>query len=841
MVRAVLCGFAAGTWALQQSAELPSRLGLSIGVVLLALFTLAAGVLHRIQWPWGKVLLILCAALIAGYSWAAWRAQIRLAWALPIELERRDIKAVGIIASVPLSDTRRTRFVFKIEQSDPAVPLMPRLVQLSWYAQAGTLPVRIRPGECWMFTIRLVRPHGNANYHAADLEASMLERNLRATGYVREQPAPQRMAGRASGLLMALERWRDRQHLRIYEVLAHAPHTEVVSALAIGLQTGISADDRQRFTRTGTNHLVAISGLHISLVAGFAAALAGWLWRHSCFIGDHWPLWLAAPRVAAVAGAAAGLLYAGLAGFGIPAQRALLMLLIVALSFASARRVAVSVVLAWALAVVVAIDPWATITAGCWLSFGAVAVILLAASAGRMAYSKAADKAAKEMNASILSIRGIYAWGVYRWRRLLATFTASARIQGAVSLGLIPLTALWFAQVPLLSPLANAFAIPWVSFLVTPLVLLGALLPAPLDALILKVAHALLMVLAKVLDVIAAPSWALYSIRTPDVLALAFAAFGMGWSLMLPGWPLRGAAPLLFLPLALPLSSAPTEGEFRITVLDVGQGAATLIETAHHRLLFDTGPRYDMTADAGQRIVLPFLRARGIEQLDALVISHADNDHAGGARAVLTELPVARMRASLPPKHALWRQARAQQVRDLAACHAGESWLWDGVRFTMLWPNETNERRGLTRAATKSGKARGGREARNEVSCVLHISNSHHAALLPGDIEAREERALLTHNPAALSATLLLAPHHGSRTSSTAGFLAAVAPRETVFQVGYRNRFKHPNAAVVARYQAHGSNLHRSDHDGAVQFETAGAEFFVERYRTAHRRYWMGR
>ncbi|BBO59980.1 DNA internalization-related competence protein ComEC/Rec2 [Mycoavidus sp. B2-EB] len=836
MVRVALVCFAAGTWALQQSAELPSLWGLCIGVASLSLWAVAPRVLHRMQWPRGRTLWLMCAAFLAGYSWAAWRAQLRLAYTLPLEFERRDIKATGIIASVPLTDARRTRFIFKIEQSDPTAPFMPRLVQLSWYAQAGLTPVRLRPGERWTFTVRLVRPHGNANYHAADLEASMLERNLRATGYVREHPTPQRRLGHANSLLIMLEGWRDRQHRRINEVLGNAPHTGIVSALALGLQMGISPDDRQRFTRTGTNHLVAISGLHISLVAGFAAALASWLWRRSCWIGKDWPLWLAAPRVAAVAGAGAGFLYAGLAGFGVPAQRALLMLLIVGISFLSARRVAASAVLAWALAVVVTLDPWALTSAGCWLSFGAVAVILLAASASRVTHSESVDQVAKVKVGRQWSIASIHRRLTSQWHRMLLGFKTAAQIQVAVSLGLIPLTALWFAQVPLLSPLANAFAIPWVSFLVTPLVLIGMVVPAPLDIFALQAAHACLVVLAAVLDVIAAPSWALYSLRTPDALALAFAALGIGWSLLLPGWPLRGAAPLLFLPLAVPPSSAPAEGEFRMTVLDVGQGAAALIETAHHRLLFDTGPRYDVTSDAGQRIVMPFLRARGIKQLDALVISHADTDHAGGARTVLAELPVVRMRASLVPKHPLWRQARAQHVKDSAECRAGESWVWDGVTFTMLWPDEKSKRGTPLKASQKNR----GRELRNQVSCVLHVSNTHHAALLPGDIEAREERALLAQQPAALSATILLAPHHGSRTSSSADFLAAVAPRDAVFQVGYRNRFKHPNAGVVARYQAYGITLHRSDQDGAVQFQSAGTEIFVERYRTARRRYWMG-
>jgi competence protein ComEC len=285
---------------------------------------------------------------------------------------------------------------------------------------------------------------------------------------------------------------------------------------------------------------------------------------------------------------------------------------------------------------------------------------------------------------------------------------------------------------------------------------------------------------------------------------------------------LRWAAPLTWLPLLWPAPEAPRPGEFRLTVLDVGQGAAALIETARHRLLFDTGPGLE-AGDAGKRIVLPYLQAHGVATLDALIISHGDSDHAGGARAVLGGVRVGHMLGSLSAGHALWREAR-QRGATVAPCAAGQAWQWDGVDFEVLWP-ETEEALGQG----------------NHASCVLRVAGAAHAAMLAGDIDARAERALAARYGAGLRASVLLAPHHGSKTSSTEVFLDLVAPRQAVFQVGYRNRFKHPHGPVVGRYEAHGVMLSRSDRDGAVRFLTDGAALRVERYRSVRHRYWMGR
>jgi competence protein ComEC len=513
----------------------------------------------------------------------------------------------------------------------------------------------------------------------------------------------------------------------------------------------------------------------------------------------------------------------------VPAQRAWWMLLVAALARLSRCQTGASTVLAWALGMVVLIDPWAVASPGFSLSFGAVAALVLAS--GQEPASAAASPRRETQTVDHAGAR----WGLGRSAPRMRLFLhacgmrlcALLRLHWAVTLALVPLSVAWFAQIPLLSVPANLLAIPWVSFFVTPAVLLGVALPAPLDALALRAAHLGLDQLAAYLDILAAPGWGLWRLPIPEPLPFGLALLGVLWWLAPRGWPLRHWAGCLWLPLLWPANSAPAPGEFRVTVLDVGQGGAALVETAHHRLLFDTGSG-PSAGDAGARVVVPYLQGRGFAALDLLAISHGDSDHAGGALAVLQALRVSSLRASLPPAHRLWAQAQAAGVKDAAPCGAGQHWQWDGVTLAFLWPD--------------SGADPG---APNQTACVLKVSNAAHAALLSADIEAAAEGALTARaaasEPAQLRADILLAPHHGSKTSSTPDFLAAIVPRHVVFQVGYRNRFHHPDARIVARYAARDALTYRSDRDGAVQFETSAQALEVQRYRVTHQRYWMGR
>jgi competence protein ComEC len=848
-VRVVLLGFALGVWCLQQQGALPGGIGWA---------ALAAAFCGACAWAcaggracarWRAVALPL-AAFVFGFAYAALRADMRLRTQLPPAYEGRNIEVTGFVRGLPSIGAGSTRFLFESESNDAGLNDFPRIVQLSWLALDGggkpaeAPPPELRAGQRWVLTVRLKRPHGNANFGLRDAEASLLARNIRATGYVANASAARKLPRDASGIALTLDRWRAHLRERIGAALGDAPHRGIVVALAVGAQDGIRDDDWTLMRATGTSHLVAISGLHIAFVAGLAAALAGFLWRRVRWRGVPLSLCVAAPKAAAAGGALFAAVYAGLAGFNVPAQRALWTLVFAAIAFLGGRRPASSLVLAWALALVLFVDPWAVTAAGFWLSFCAVAAILLATAAhGRRASrwrgegsdgagggaephapvgagsgpdGEAAVRAVTRSRSSVLRRAGLIAW------RLRTRIASGARVQYAVTIGLAPLTAYWFSQIPLVGPLANAVAIPWVSVLVTPAVLAGVLLPAPLDAFAYRAAHGLLTLMCDVLVWLASPAWALWRLPQPDAFALAAAAAGVAWALAPRGWPLRFAAPLAWLPLVFPAPHAPPPGTFRLTALDVGQGSSIVVETARHTLLFDAGPGPEST-HAGERIVAPYLAAEGIATLDALVVSHSDSDHAGGAQAVIEDVRVMQLLGSLAPRHPLWDAARARGGEALR-CAAGQRWNWDGVEFAMLWPD----------AHALAGKP-------NAQSCVLKVTSAQgRSALLTGDIEADVERELLRRDAAALQADVLVVPHHGSRTSSTEPFLDSVGPLVAVFQVGYRNRFRHPHPGVFERYRLRAIELARSDGDGAARVEVSSA-ITLERFRQARARYWMDR
>ncbi|KQQ86342.1 DNA internalization-related competence protein ComEC/Rec2 [Massilia sp. Leaf139] len=781
-MRSTILGFAAGAAFLQTRAALPAGWQVAVCFVLaLALLLASRGAVR------GAV-----AGTLAGFAWAAFAAHMALASELDKADEGRDIEVVGTVAKLPHDFGQGMRFQFAVERVlTPAADVPPTLA-LSWYRAEGDT-VALRPGERWRLRLRLQRPHGNANPHGFDYEAWLLGQGIRATGYVRAAPTNKRLDEFVFSAGHLVERGRDLLRGRILALLPDQPYAGVIVALVVGDQRGIEQPDWDVFNRTGVSHLVAISGLHITMVAGLAALAVSWLWRRSFFTGAQLPLLLPAQKVAALGGALAALLYVLLAGYGVPAQRTLYMLAVVAFSLWLGRLTSVSHILCLALGLVVLLDPWAVLWAGFWLSFGAVGVILYAG-----------------LGRSNGTLRG--------WR---ASLLLAARTQYAVTLGLVPLTLLLFSQVSLVGPVANALAIPVVSFVVTPLALFGSLLPAPLAGPVLWCAHLALAGLAQVLDWLAALPLAVWSAPAPPPWLFALALLGTAWMLAPRGWPQRWAGAAAWLPLFLLQPVQPAPGRFSVTAFDVGQGMALLVETAQHRLLYDTGPRYAPGQDAGGRVILPYLRARGIRRLDLLVVSHSDLDHVGGAATVLAAMPVAGVSSSLGEGHPVVAAA-ARHMR----CDAGQRWEWDGVVFEMLHPDPAS----YADAGLKA----------NARSCTLRISAGGRALLLAGDIEAAQEAALLRADPERLRADVLLAPHHGSGTSSTPAFLAAVRPAIGVFQVGHRNRYRHPKQEVFERYAELSIARLRTDEAGAIRFEF-GAQIDVREYRREHPRYWYGR
>lgn len=868
MVTIAWCAFAVGAWILQQCAQLPSMVDGAAWLAAPLLLSAAAvgGIRHGASGPrvarlcrWLSVAALASSALAAGYDWAAWRAVRRLQSVLPLALEQQVLEVTGVVRGLPQAQSYGTRFVFQVSRyawmrvpparhrpaakSDPdpasypgpmqrlpadlSAGLPPQLpahlppqLLLTWYrdSRAGGAPLpHLQAGERWRFAVRLRRPHGTANEFGFDREQWLLERDLRATGTVQPLPVPCRLGLRGgftpAALSDTVDRLRARLGLRIETVLAGAPHAGVVVALATGAQTAISLDDKARFTGTGTNHLVAISGLHVGIVAGLCAWLASRLWRVAARIGLALPLLWPAPYVGALSGLLAAAGYIALAGFGVPAQRAWWMLAAGAATVIGGRQGGAASALAWALGMIVLCDPWAVAAPGLALSFGSVSAVLLAV-AGARRRRPALGPAGLELRLAVRLAARVRDGVVH-----------ALSLHGRVSVALVPLGALWFAQVPLVGIPANLLAIPWVSLLVTPLVLLGVVSPAPLDAWAYRLANLLIGWLSGYFDLLRLLPGALWHVAEPGPVEVALALTGVVWWLLPRGWPLRRYGLLLMTPLLWTHRALPAAGEFRLTVLDVGQGGATLIETAHHSMLFDAGPGPE-SSDAGARVVVPFLQAHGLGRLDLLMISHGDSDHAGGAAAVLGAIDVARLRASVPSGHRLWQQAAAAGLADQGLCRAGTRWVWDAVRFEVVWPDRAPDP-----------------DAPNLTACVLRVSNAAHAALLPADIEASSEHALVARmasQGASLKAELLLAPHHGSKTSSSTTFLDAIAPREVMFQVGYRNRFHHPSPSVVTRYRVRGVASFRSDADGEVRFETRHGMLDAAAYRVWHRRYWMG-
>lgn len=765
-----LLAFAGGVLLLQQLAVLPTPTFLGLG--LLAGMGLVASGRQSLRWA---------GAFLLGLAWAGGMAHWRLADALPTEWEGREIEVEGVITDLPQGFERGTRFTFAVARADAPVPSR---IALAWYRPAPEedevgdvetatttgLPLP-KAGERWRFVVRLKRPHGSVNPHGFDYEGWLFERGIRATGYVRKSALTARL-GREEGIAAAIGQMREAVRLRLGRTLPDHAYAGVLAALAIGDQQAISPELWRLFAATGITHLMSISGLHVTMVGALLAWLANFLWRRSIRLPLRWP----AQKVAAVAGLAGAFAYALLAGFGVPAQRTLVMLAVATAALLSGRAIAAPRVLGTALVLVLLADPWAVLSAGFWLSFGAVALLFYIVTGG-------------------LPRHWLIEW---------------LRAQWAITLGLIPLLLALFQQFSLVSPLANALAIPLVSLLVTPLALLGSL---PGMSWALSLAHALLVPLIDFLAWLGSGPGVLWQQHAPPAWAVVLGLLGVLWLLLPRGFPVRWLGAVLCLPLLLVFPPRPGSGELWLTVLDVGQGQAVHIQTATHDLMFDAGPDFGGAADAGSRILVPYLRAVGVNRLDRLIVSHADRDHAGGMDSLQAAVPIGELLTSIEKSALAGRR-----------CEDGESWEWDGVRFRLLHPVVSDY---------------AARRSTNAMSCVLQIETAHGGVLIPGDIEGAAEAELLARHGAALQSGVLVAPHHGGKRTSSPAFILAVVPREVVFSAGYRNRFGHPVDAVVERYRTAGALIHRTDQAGAVRVRLGPEGTVVTHERERQRRYWQ--
>lgn len=669
-----------------------------------------------------------------GLSWGCANAQWALDDRLPPALDGETRWVEGRVTGLPRHDDGVVRFELTDIQSRRT--RLPRQMRLAWY---GGPPVN--SGERWRLAVKLKRPVGLLNPQAFDYQAWLLAQHIGATGTVK---AGERLAS-------AHWAWRDGIRQRLLAVDAQG-RSGALTALVLGDGAGLSREDWQVLQDTGTVHLLVISGQHIGLLAGAVYLLIAGLARFGL-----WPSrlpWL--PWACGLAFAAA-LGYGMLAGFEVPVRRACLMLGLVLLWRLRFRHLGAWWPLLLALNGILLLEPLASLRPGFWLSFAAVAILIFTFG-GRL--------------------------GPWRWWQ---TWT---RAQWLIAIGLCPLLLALGLPISLSGPLANLFAVPWISLVVLPPALLGTLLlPVPyVGETLLWLAGGLIDWWFKGLGLVSGqvPAWVPMAVPP---WAWAIGAIGAFLLLLPRGVPMRPLGwPML---LILVFSPRPMlqEGRAEVWQLDVGQGLAILVRTRHHTLLYDAGPRFG-ELDQGERVVLPALRKLGVKDLDLMLISHAHADHAGGARAVAKGLPVKQVVSGEPSELPVELQAER--------CESGRQWTWDEVDFQLWhWPLAGDS---------------------NQNSCVLLIEANGERLLLSGDIDAAAERALLD-SPLALPTDWLQAPHHGSRSSSSKALLDVLQPKGALISRGQGNSFGHPHPTVIARYQKRGMAIYDSAEHGAIRLQ----------------------
>lgn len=715
--------------------------------------------------------------IVLGFSWTWYIAQQQWQQILPLNLAQKTLIAQGVITSVPEQLNQAERFQFKMQQIslNGIVQKNPGLVRLTW---EGQVP-RLQSGDHWQLNLRLKPPHATLNPGAFDYEAWLFSHHIHAQGYVVAYANNQLLQRKKTSS------WLNQTRQQITEAiqtdLKNNPYTGFVTALAVGIRDQITPEQWQTMQNTGTNHLMAIAGLHIGIVAGFTFFLLGFIWRRS----EKLMLIIPTPIASATAAVMAAFLFSALAGFSLPTQRAVIMLMVFMLAVLLRRHlppwhayfIALLLVLLW--------EPLASLDPSFWLSFSAVALI-------------------------IYSVRDFPHQPTIKNKLYYFLY-----IQWILAVGLIPLTLIFFQEISLAGFIANMIAIPLIGFIVLPLCLIGVILWPMSNFLAAKVWLLAAMICSlgwPFITKIGQIEWLQWHGNLNHVVTLIILMLGI-LALLQPKlsyWRYLGV--LGFLPIFFWPVAKPQAGQVWFTLLDVGEGLASVVQTQHHVLIYDTGPRFSPSDDAGKSVVIPFLRTRHIKTIDIMVISHSDEDHSGGAVSILHELPVKQILTSIP---SLFPNTTAKN------CIAGEKWNWDGVQFEFLYPPVNQP------------------YADNNSSCVLKITTGAHSLLLTGDIEKDSESYLINNNASELSSDIMVAPHHGSATSSSMAFLMAVKPKYVLFPVGYLNRFHFPNSNVVARYQQINADSSTTADLGAIFMDITAKEIKKpQAYRELSGHYW---
>ncbi len=735
--------------------------GLLPWLLLVVLFAVGFGCWLRVD------RLRVLGAMLCGFGLAGLHASATLAAQLPTAMEHSEVIVEGRIVELPQSEPRRTRFRFRVDRSSsqPAA-LRGKLLQLAWYDQNPAVR-DLQAGTRWRLTLKLRAPRGLRNPGGFDSEKYALAQRVAATGYVRDTSLARHLSAPRG-----IDAWRDAMSQRIASSIPQAS-SRFIRALALGDTRDLDDTDWEILRATGLTHLIAISGFHVGLVAGFFALLASALWRLVPSLARRLPR----PHASAMAALIGASGYAAVAGFALPTVRTVLMIAVIVVARLWRRPQRASESLALAAIVLLVIDPLALLAPGFWLSFVGVGWLLWCLPHGS--------------------------------QNVLKDFLSA---QGVATLGLLPLTVVLFGQASLAGPLANLVAVPWWSLVVVPLSLIGT----SLDALHVgwggwswQLAAQAFDLTWPLFDRLGSSGIALWWLPEARRFALPLALLGTFWLLLPRGVPGKPLAMLLWLPLLWPQRDLPKRGEVEIVVIDVGQGLSVLVRTTTHALLYDMGPAVKDGFDAGERAVIPALHALGVRGIDAAVVSHGDNDHAGGFDAVRRMFPINTVLAPAgSPTVATHR------------CIAGNTWRWDGVTFRFLHPPPHFP------------------YLKNESSCVLRIETAHGAALLTGDIGDVVERDLVRLDTRDVQADVVLMAHHGSGGSSDADFVTATGARYAIASAGYGNRFRHPKAEVVSRWQRAGAKAISTLDQGALRIRLAADGIEAEGHRQARPRLW---
>lgn len=840
--------FLSGILIVQQLSSLPTLYWCLASLLVFVVF-----IPSRVIWS-NNWLLLLISGLAFGFSWALGHAHWMMSQRLMPQYEGVDLVIEGQIISLPVSPSKvsntkqyhfghqRIRFDFKPSKVSHAKPIslnsadttsphialakFPQRIRLSWYRPTST----VQAGQFWRFTVRLKRPYGLLNPGGFDYASWLYQQRIQAKGSIRNTINNQILKMNTSSSIL-LDFTLDLRQTILNKLSAEldiGEHSSFIlhatQSLILGYRGGLDAAQWRTFQRTGTIHLMAISGLHIGLVAALVYGLVGFLWRRlgrGCLV-------LPAPQIAAIAALLAATLYALLAGFTIPTQRALVMLSVAMLHIIFKRSpLLASKTIGLALVLVLLFDPLAVLAQGFWLSFLAVSLIIYLIQLGRNV----------NMISDDLDKYGIERIGVEKSaihkaiQKAWISILKFGRIQWALTIAMFPLVLFFYQSSSLVSPFANFVAIPAISLCVVPLMFLATFflfINTTIANFIFKLVDYVYSLLWQFLELLSGWQYATVELSIASLWALLSCYIAIILWLCVKGTPMRWLAMVLVLPILFYSFTSIKEGEAIVTVLDVGQGLSAVVQTKDHTLVFDTGPKYSENFDTGRAVVVPYLRQIGRSSIDTFIISHGDNDHIGGFSSIASMLPIKRVLSSVPDSipQSISKNFTSGSEYEIMACHVGQNWQYDGVEFAILSPIGVTD-------------AENGHDENNQ-SCVLKVTTQFGRVLISGDIERETESYLYHAMPKKLAAEILVVPHHGSNTSSLAGFIKAVAPRYAIFTVGYKNRYHLPNQKVIRRYQDLGQvQLLKSNETGALIFKLQ-QDLALQplSYRKQVKRYW---